>query len=473
MMRTALLFFSLLLSLAAASANPAETTEALDIGSRLGLFVDDYLIDLREGVRLQLHEPQPEEVVLVADAPWEGNISGYFNVFRDGELYRMYYRGAHAPTPTTRGKYSVACHAESRDGIHWIKPEVGLFEAEGSKANNIIWNGDWRISSFVAFKDSNPDSAQDARYKAFARHGPISDVLYALKSPDGIHWSLMSRDPVITKGAFDSQNLGFWDTVRSRYVAFTRMGRKGVRDIQFQTSQDFLNWTDPVFLEYPGAPEEHLYTNAILPYERAPHLLLGFPTRFLPETQQTEPILMASRDGGRSFHRWPEAVIPRSAPRDRDGNRSNYMVWGLVQLPSRDHEYSVYAKEAYYRGPAVRIRRFTYRVDGFVSVHAGYFGGELVTKPLVFNGDNLVLNISTSAAGSIRLEIQDAKGNPLPGFALEESPLIWGDEIEHTVRWKRTHAKATSDKPLARIAGKPVRLRFVMKDADLYSLRFR
>ena len=69
MMRTALLFFSLLLSLAAASANPAETTEALDIGSRLELFVDDYLIDSREGVRLQLHEPQPEEVVLVADAP--------------------------------------------------------------------------------------------------------------------------------------------------------------------------------------------------------------------------------------------------------------------------------------------------------------------------------------------------------------------------------------------------------------------
>ena len=58
-------------------------------------------------------------------------------------------------------------------------------------------------------------------------------------------------------------------------------------------------------------------------------------------------------------------------------------------------------------------------------------------------------------------------------FALEESPLIWGDEIEHTVRWAPSHAKATSDKPLARIEGKPVRLRFVMKGADLYSLRFR
>ena len=96
-----------------------------------------------------------------------------------------------------------------------------------------------------------------------------------------------------------------------------------------------------------------------------------------------------------------------------------------------------------------------------------------MTKPLVFQGENLVLNFATSAAGSIRVEIQDAQGNPLPGFALEESPLIWGDEIKHTVRWERTHGKATSDNPLARIEGKPVRLRFVMKDADLYSLRFR
>ena len=114
----------------------------------------------------------------------------------------------------------------------------------------------------------------------------------------------------------------------------------------------------------------------------------------------------------------------------------------------------------------------TVRTDGFASAHAGYSGGELITRPLVFEGLNLVLNFATSAAGSIRLEIQDIDGNPVPGFALEASPLIWGDEIEHTVKWDRGHAKARSD-TLNRIAGKPVRLRFVMKDADLYSLRFQ
>ena len=77
------------------------------------------------------------------------------------------------------------------------------------------------------------------------------------------------------------------------------------------------------------------------------------------------------------------------------------------------------------------------------------------------------------AAGSIHIESQDEAGRPLPGFAPEESPLVWGDEIEYTVRWKHSHSGATSKEPLKRIAGKPVRLRLVMNDADLFSLRFR
>ena len=113
------------------------------------------------------------------------------------------------------------------------------------------------------------------------------------------------------------------------------------------------------------------------------------------------------------------------------------------------------------------------RTDGFVSLNAGYRRGKVVTKPLTFKGSNLVLNFATSAAGSIHIEIQDEAGRPLPGFALEESPLVWGDDIEYTVRWQRSHAGANSDEPLKRIAGKPVRLRLVMKDADLFSLRFQ
>jgi len=138
-----------------------------------------------------------------------------------------------------------------------------------------------------------------------------------------------------------------------------------------------------------------------------------------------------------------------------------------------------------YHLPTNHLERLVLRTDGFASVHAGYGGGELRTKPLVFRGDNLVLNVATSAAGHLRVEVQDVAGRALPGFSLDECPPIYGDEIEHPVRWTRVPldpkhypqyaeiARKAAERPLARLAGKPVRLRFVLKDADLYSLRFR
>ena len=165
-----------------------------------------------------------------------------------------------------------------------------------------------------------------------------------------------------------------------------------------------------------------------------------------------------------------EAFIRPGRDRRNWIHRNNFVGRGILVTGS--DELSLYVAR-HYTYPTAHLLRVSVRTDGFVSVHAGYPAGELLTKPLIFRGEELILNYSTSATGSIRLEIQDAHGNPLPGLALEESTSIWGDEIEHTVRWKRSHNKATSDKPLARIAGKPVRLRFVMKDADLYSLRFQ
>jgi hypothetical protein len=447
------------------ACGPAATLTAadpIDIGSRLELFVDDALIEHRSGdVDLHLHRPVPKEVVLVTDRPWEGNTSAYYTVFRDGDMFRMYYRGSHFDTETRRGTHrELACYAESRDGIDWHKPELGLFEFEGSKANNIVWDG-VGTHNFTPFKDLNPDCSDDARYKALAR---ASGGLVAFQSSDAIHWRLIRDEPVITEGAFDSQNLAFWDTERGEYRAYWRIFKNGVRDIRTATSRDFLQWEPWSDLDYGDAPREHLYTNAVLPYERAPHLLLGFPTRFLPATQQVEPTLMTSRDG-QHWRRWTPALIPLDAPQERDGNRSNYMAWGLVPLPGDARHYSVYASEAYYTGADSRLRRFTYRVDGFVSVRASNQGGELVTKPLRFVGDRLVINVATSDGGSVQVEIQDAAGKPIEGFALADTRQISGDSIEQTVSW-------ASGADVSKLAGQPVRLRFSLRSADLYSLRF-
>src|SRR5690606_36946839 len=118
-----------------------------------------------------------------------------------------------------------------------------------------------------------------------------------------------------------------------------------------------------------------LYTSAIEPYFRAPHLFIGFPTQFLYPGVQTQPIFMSSRDGV-EFQRWEEPVIPPTAPEDRDGNRSNYAAWGMLQLPGKPDEISIYGTENYYGSGPTRLRRFVYRLDGFVSVSAGKEGGE-------------------------------------------------------------------------------------------------
>jgi hypothetical protein len=472
------------------------------------------------GARLELQHPVPREIVMKTDAPWEGNACGYQSVFKDGERYRMYYHGVHyGHDPKTRVHPYVMCYAESDDGIHWRRPNLGIFEFNGSKDNNIILTpehlakigGDPAHTS--AFKDENPDCPPDAKYKIIVIGGKPHGM-YVLKSPDGVHFSIMSEKPIQTKGAFDSQNLVFWDPVARIYRGYHRGFKDGVRDIMTASSPDILSFPEPQWLEYPGALKEHLYTNQVQPYYRAPHILMGFPTRYtdrgwsepmmqLPElderlarakfsrrygTALTEGLFMTSRNG-LVFNRWKEAFL-RPAQREKPTwvYGDNYIFLGMVETSSHlgnsPNDISMYASEGYWRGDSVSFRRYTLRIDGFVSLHAPFDGGELVTKPLIFDGGNLVINASTSAAGSIQVEVQDAKGNPVEGYSLADCPEIFCDDVRHVVRWKKAAParggsasggeggapRASGDvRPLA---GKAIRLRFALKDADLYSFQF-
>lgn len=441
----------------------AAVDDPIDIGQRRELFVDDALIENTGGASFAMHRPEARDVAIVCDRPWEGNISAYYTLFADGDIFRMYYRGAHWDEQAKRATHpEFACYAESRDGITWVKPELGLHEFAGSKANNIILTGSG-THNFTPFRDTRPDCPPEARYKALAGDGK---GLLAWQSPDGVRWSLIRNTPVITNGAFDSQNLAFWDSVTRRYRAYWRYfeAGSGVRAIRTAYSEDFLTWNDETDLAYDKAPPEHLYTNAIMPYARAPHLYLGFPTRFQPKNQQVEPVLMTSRDGIH-FNRWPEPLIPIDAPRDRDGNRSNYITSGLLQLPAEPGLLSVYATEAYYAGPGSRVRRFVFRTDGFVSLQAKSQPVDVRTKLIRFSGQSMQLNFRTSATGSMRVEVQSADGSPLPGLSLADCDELRGDAISKIVTWK-------SGKTPAIAAGQPVRLRFQLKDADLYSMNF-
>ncbi|MCH2201800.1 MAG: hypothetical protein MK102_07510 [Fuerstiella sp.] len=458
----------------------ASQSEAISIGSRLELFVDDFLIEkMTGGITLKLHEPVPRETVLRFDKPWEGRWSGYVTVLPDDDRFRMYYRAGLDEKPRIDDPESV-CYAESTDGIHWTKPELGLYEFDGTDRTNIVWRGNGSHCGLGVFKDTNPNAKPDERYKALSGNGYQKPV-WAFGSPDGIRWHLIQEDPVLTEyrgvaAAYDSHFCTRWDPTAKRYVTYHRIwyrpfGPK-VRSVALRTSDDFIQWTPLRRLDFGSTAPEHIYTNGITPYARAPHILLGFPRRFLPGRKRyvdekllpgvSDTCFISSRDGIHFSRRFMESYLRPG--RDRLGwlSRSNTVAPGMIETAS--DEISLYVSHGW-ADPAQHIRRYVIRKDGFVSAHAKYESGELLTKPITFTGNELVINYATSAAGRLRVEIQDVVGNAIPGFALEDCPVIFGDDIERTVSWQHT----TNIGALAEI---PVRLRFVMKDADLFSIRF-
>jgi len=451
-------------------AGAQEEEAPLNIGSRLELFVDDYLLDAMDGVTRKLHSPVRREVVMTFDRPWEGQVSMAHCVFQDGDIYRMYYRGCGINRPLSEypNVYGprVTCYAESTDGIHWTRPNLGLVEYDGSKENNILDIGN--LGGLMPFIDANPACLPEQRYKALA-----SVPIRALASPDGIHWEYMSPEPVIeTTG--DRGGLAFYDTLRGEYRAYIREWIDGVRTICTSTSKDFIQWTPRELCRYGDTPMEQLYTNATIPYFRAPHIFLSFPKRFVPDRKKlpevpqsglSEGVFMSSRDGLNFDRSFMEAWIRAGLDKYCWLHRNVLIAWGFLQ--TAPDELSFYWTEHYHlQDIPCQLRRGTIRLDGFVSVNAPYAGGEFTTKPLTFDGRELVINYSTSAVGSVQVEIQDAGGNPVNGFTLAQCPEIYGDQIERVVTWEGGSDVST-------LAGKPVRLRFVMRDADLYSIRFR
>ena len=499
------LFAALLFATQVVTVGSRHETRILDIGDRLEPMVDDYLIDSMTGdVRLELQTPASGGKVLDFVEPWEGTTSSYVSVVHGDGLYRMYYRGHSDPSYAVPSLLEpgeamipehpeVICYAESRDGRTWTKPSLGLVEFNGSKENNIIWDG-FGNHNFMVFLDTNPKTPPEERYKALASGHPNRPLkrMVGMVSPDGVHWKPIREEPILTQPPTDwGGDEIFWDAFRNRYAAYLRVwypprhGSTGerrlptIRAIGLATSSDFLNWSELEDIDLGKGPRDQFYTNGITPYFRAPHIFLGFPKRFVPWRTRlagaptngaSDTVFMTSRDGLSWDRRFPQSFVRPGREKRNWGNRNNMTATGVVS--TGDDEISLYVLR-HYMFPTIHLERMVLRTDGFVSLNAGYRGGEVVTKPLTFKGSNLVLNFATSAAGSIRIEIQDEAGRALPGFALEESPIVWGDEIGHTVRWERSHSYATSDEPLKRVSGQPVRLRLVMKDADLFSLRFR
>jgi hypothetical protein len=457
--------------------------DIIDIGTRRELFVDDFLLDEMRDVRLDLQHPERREVAFTADAPWEDNVAGFSSVFRDGDAVKLYYR-AGIPDLSNEDLIFMAMAVSTDGGLTFTRPNLGLVEWEGSTQNNLLQAGGFPQTP-PAFRDTNPNCPPGQQYKGLSAKW---QELYCMVSPDGLHWKNIIDGPVEMSGTFDTINTAFWDACARRYRGYTRyfenmnaetteegvLGGKPsvVRAIQCSTSEDFIHWEPPLPLKYRD-DESHiqLYTNSIVPCPGAEHIYVGFPNRYVQERKPNEDhpyfgvndaLFMASRDG-LSWTRYLDAwVRPGLDPRNWT-ERNNYPTWGIVETSPT--EWSMYISE-HYRQPDAPclLCRLSVRPHGFMSLHAGYDGGEVITKPFLFGGRELRLNFSTSAIGSIRVEVQDEFGNPRPGFTLEDMDAIYGDRLDAPVAWK-------NGGDLSALIGTPVRLRFLLKDADIFAMR--
>lgn len=490
----------------------------IDIGSRREVFWENSLVDTEKTTaELKLHHPVKKELTFTFDKPWEKTGISYPVCVKDGDLYRMYYV---CSRPKTHGAVGtrIVCMMESTDYENWVRPNVGLHEYDGNTNNNIILLNEKNeefvepFDNFFVFIDDNPTCPPQERYKAIAlchnvknrnrTHWLSERELWCYTSPDGIHFKrdfLMIDSDTAGRGGFDSQNTVWYDHSQQKYICFFRVFMKDrVRDIKYMESTDFRNWSEPILLDYGDSEEYELYTNEIMKYPRAPHMFIGFPMRYVQrnslgknfqqmngpkgyeirkhraETKElrmgtaiTDCLFMCSRDG-LHWKRYDDMFLPREQEHTYNWAYGDYSTpiypFRETQMPApwEGTELSFYVQEGPCSLQPHTLYRHSIRLDGFASYHAGYDIKKVVTKSILFTGDELHLNFSTSALGWIYVDILDYAGKPMEEF---HSCELFGNTTDRVVYFGE-------NKDVSSLQGKIIRLQFTMRQADIYSYKF-
>lgn len=432
------------------------------------------------------------------------------------------------------GGRAYVCYARSSDGFTWTKPKLGLAQPFPGAEPNIVVG--WGAGGFPenmedsanVFIDPNAPAAE--RFKLGVRYvtetkEPGKFGLHLLASPDGITWTMKQRNVLnywSPMPHLDTENIIFWDPARNTYRAYARYnirppwgGRSRaiaygeaasldklphIEDMQVLLANDGL---DPRIYNPAKGREERLldyYTNATLRYPWAENAYFMFPSVYFhfakelggafaeqaPTNGGVNDIRFAASADGVAWQRFDRRAFVRLGIRGSWDAREIYLLHGV--LPEGDAGMRLYyfgsdrahgwgrneRNQQLMRAAGVApvadtsgVGMLQLRRDGFVAARAAYPGGEFTTPTLVFAGDELVLNLDTSAAGDLRVELCDEIGIAIEGFTLADSDRIHTtNEVNRRITWK-----GKSD--VSRLAGKPVQVRFVMRDTDLYAMQFR
>jgi hypothetical protein len=483
-------------ALAAFPGSTAWAEEPVLMKNRRELFVDDFVVRETSQLEFRLGVPLTAGTALKLDRPWEGRWGAYLSVVSDGRKFQMYYRGGFGAT----NNEDITCYAESADGITWTRPILGLHEVRGSKENNVVMpmgEPTWATHNFSVHYDDRPGVPADERYKATgggAGNNPklkfsgLTRGLYRFASADGKTWRRLPGEPLFTDYALDSQNILTWLPAEQCFAIYLRTwtgDRKGVkfdykstRTIARSVSKDFVNWSEPERMIFDQGPVEDLYTNTTQPYFRAPHILISMPFRFVSQRRVlddetlkkydiapsmwkgvSDAVLLTSRGGTHFQRKFMESFVRPGIDPSSWAARRNMPAYGIIQTSPTELSFFIGRG---YSSNQPRIDRMTLRLDGFSSLHAGYVEGSARTRSLRLDGKRLALNLSTSASGYVKVVILDERGAELPGFGTADAIELVGDAIDITAGWK-------SSRTLTELKGRDVQLKFLLRDADLYS----
>ena len=469
---------------------------------------DTHIVESMENARVQMHKPERKNVVLECNEKWEELRAGYLSVLKLGDTYRLYYRSGGG----RNRKKECFCVAESKDGKTFTRLPLSTYDYDGAKQNNIMFMDEDRfVDNFSIHFDTNPDCPSDEKFKGLSLYYRkengvrLLDLLY-YKSADGINFEKVGILDI--PGIFDTHNVVLWDEnekeykmyfrdfhdydgSRSHYVADDLIMEPCFRDVRLTRSKDFVHWSPSEMIKYTDEDIHiQMYTNQIIKYPRA-DIYLGMPVRYvnrvkdeanfkhLPDwhglrtklieeksrqgTVATDCVLMTSRDGF-VFDRCGEAFFAPSLEKHRNwAYGEGYFSHGIVETACDENdevkEYSFYYSEGRLEEMS-KIVRYTVRLDGFYSWRGDWNVGRVTTVPMTFDGDCMEINFSTSGLGHVRITLCDADGNELEGY---DSGKLFGNSLSRPVDF---------EKPLADLAGKPVRIKFELKDADIYSFKF-
>jgi len=466
----------------------------INIGNRREFFWDDFMADKEKTTAVKrLGQLKKCECALKLDKGEELISVSYPHLVKHPGGYRLYYLTCN---PYAQLGYNIrACVQESTDGINWTRPELDICPgANGEKTNIIMEN---LPDNMFVFYDTNPACPKGEKFKAL-----VKEVNLDLPRPEML-WCYVSEDGFRFKRSHMVTDLGHFDTLNTasyrdgKYYCFVRSFHniqegvdlnRAIRDIRMLTSEDFRNWTEPVQLEYNDSYDYGMYTNNILAYERAPHIFVGFPTRYFirddwtKNAEQmasielkrqaakeiesrdglctTDAMFMCSRDA-LNWTRYNQSFLTPGYENDHNWVYGDcYLTYNMMDFG--DENYSFYCHEYSRNKNHPRyLYRYEIRKDGFVYYEAGAEEQVVVTKPLTFEGKRLHLNFETSPFGHIFVEVLDESGNPVSGRSFE----IYGNTIDRVIEFE-------DGKDFSEFEGKPVRLRFTMLDAKLYSLKF-